>query len=256
MGREVLLQAPPQRIVSVVPSQTELLYDLGLEEEVIGITKFCIHPRQWFRSKERVGGTKNLNLEKIAVLRPDLILANKEENEKAQIEALQQIAPVWLSDIASLPQALQMIQAVGDLCDRSRKATEIAAAVQQNFEQLTLQSWPRRVAYAIWRNPWMWAGGGTFIDDLLHRMGWQNVLAEQTRYPEASLPQIHQLKPELILLSSEPYPFAEKHLSEVVAACPGARMLLVDGEMFSWYGSRLLQAPHYFEQLMQEAGNN
>lgn len=250
MQREVMLAAPPKRIVSVVPSQTELLFDLGLEAEVVGITKFCIHPEKWFRSKERVGGTKQLNIEKIASLQPDLILANKEENEKQQMEALEKIAPVWLSDITTLPEALTMIEQVGNICDRSEKAKAISKGIQTAFESLQVSRQPLRVAYAIWRNPWMWAAAGTFIHDLFCRAGWENVLAGQVRYPEISLEAVRHLNPELILLSSEPYPFGEKHIPEVQAACPSAKIILADGEMFSWYGSRLLQAPGYFERLI------
>lgn len=251
MGREVTLAATPRRIVSVVPSQTELLCDLGLEEEVVGITKFCVHPERWFRTKERVGGTKQLNLEKIAALQPDLILANKEENEKEQIEALARIAPVWISDIATLPDALRMIREVGIVCDRADNASRMATRIAARFESLSAHRVPRRVAYAIWRQPWMWAAQATFIQDVLSRMGWENVLAPSERYPEVALTEISALHPDLILLSSEPYPFQEKHLPEVSAACPDAGVLLVDGEMFSWYGSRLLQTPDYLLGLLR-----
>lgn len=249
MHRPVTLPAPPKRIISVVPSQTELLYDLGLSEEVIGITKFCIHPETWFQGKERVGGTKKLNLEKIERLKPDLILANKEENEKSDMEALEKIAPVWLSDIVNLPEALEMIRRVGELVNRKERATRMAQAIAAGFEQLAQKSSGQRVAYAIWKDPWMWAANGTFINDLIERAGWQNVLQDQKRYPEVSLAQLALLRPELIFLSSEPYPFGEKHIPEVAAILPDTKIILVDGEMFSWYGSRLLQAPNYLESL-------
>ena len=115
MNRTIRLGATPRRIVSLVPSQTELLYDLGLEERVVGITKFCIHPKEWYRSKVRIGGTKNVNFDKVKTLRPDLIIGNKEENFKEDIEALEEIAPVWMSDIFTLDDSLEMINQLGSV---------------------------------------------------------------------------------------------------------------------------------------------
>src|SRR4051812_11307667 len=115
MGNAVELEGPPSRIVSLVPSQTELLFYLGLDKEVAGITKFCIHPAEMFHSKPRVGGTKKYDFEKIRQLAPDLIIGNKEENEQKQVEELQKLYPVWMSDIRNLADALQMIRSVGEL---------------------------------------------------------------------------------------------------------------------------------------------
>lgn len=249
MGRRVLLAGIPKRIVSVVPSQTELLYDLGLDEEVVGITKFCVHPDSWFRNKQRIGGTKNLNLSKILALRPDLILANKEENTKEQIEALAAAVPVWISDIHHLDDALQMIQAVGILVDKQTKANELATEINQAFAGLARTGPARRVAYFIWRNPWMVAGGDTFIHDMIQRAGWENVFSAVPRYPAIALDDLKQHSPDTILLSSEPYPFRDSHIGEIHSILPDATVMLVDGEMFSWYGSRLMRAASYFSGL-------
>ncbi len=255
-GRRVEFNFPPKRIVSVVPSQTELLYDLGLNAEVVGITKFCIHPEEWFRSKTRVGGTKQLNLDKIRELAPDLIIANKEENEKEQIEALAAEFPVWISDIQNLPQALQMIQVVGQITDRVAKANEIVDNIVAGFTNLKRAEQPKRVAYFIWYRPWMSVGSDTFIHHMIAMAGWQNVLADKTRYPEISLEELKAYNPDLVLLSSEPYPFKEKHIAEIKAVLPGADVQLVDGEMFSWYGSRMLKAPGYLAELLSAAGTS
>ena len=253
MGREIIVPARPRRIVSLVPSQTELLADLGLEEEVVGITKFCVHPEGWFRSKARIGGTKTVHLDKVEALRPDLILANKEENVREQIEALGATAPVWVSDIQTLDEALRMIRRVGDLTSRTDAAESIALRIADGFSSLRLFASARNpIAYGIWRNPWMWAGGDTFISDILSRIGGKNVLTDLPRYPTLSLDALATLEPSTVLLSSEPYPFKEKHMAEVKAVLPDAEVLLVDGEMFSWYGSRLLQAPAYLATLVQE----
>ncbi len=253
LGRPLTVPDRPQRIVSLVPSQTELLADLGLETAVAGITKFCIHPDRWFRKKARVGGTKDVRPDRVAALQPDLILANKEENVQGQIEALTAIAPVWVSDIETLDDALEMIRQIGQITGKSAAESEISGKIAAAFAQLQPARTPQRVAYAIWRDPWMWAGGDTFIDEMLCRCGWQNVLHETARYPEVTLAELAALKPDRILLSSEPYPFGEKHLAEVTAALPEASAALVDGELFSWYGSRLLQSPAYFQQLIDRA---
>ncbi len=243
---------PPRRIVSLVPSQTELLYTLGLDQEVVGITKFCVHPAAWYREKTRVGGTKTLNLEKIEALRPDLIIGNKEENDRAQIEALAARWPVWISDILTLEDAYDMVLRVGELTGKAVAASDLTAEIRQKFDRLAVYPSSIRAAYFIWRKPYMVAAADTFIHDMLGRAGFQNVFAHLTRYPEVSLDDLAAAQPDVLLLSSEPYPFAEKHFRPFREACPEAKIVVVDGEMFSWYGSRLLAAPGYFEGLREE----
>lgn len=251
LGRQVQINYPPQRIVSVVPSQTELLADLGLDKEVIGITKFCVHPNEWFRTKERVGGTKQLDIGKIFSLKPDLVIANKEENLQAQIEEeLAPSVPVWVSDIQTLEQAINMIQQVGLLVDKEQQANCLAKDIAAGFESMNKASIPKRVAYFIWRDPWMSIGGDTFINNIIETIGWKNVLKDEIRYPELSLEKLAAYKPDIIFLSSEPFPFKEKHIIEVKAVLPNTEVLLVDGEMFSWYGSRLIKAIPYLEGLV------
>jgi ABC-type Fe3+-hydroxamate transport system substrate-binding protein len=250
LGRDVEFNFPPKRIISVVPSQTELLYDLGLDAEVVGITKFCVHPDEWFRNKTRIGGTKKLNIEKIRELKPDLIIANKEENQQEQIEELAKEFPVWISDIQNIPQALQMIQVVGQLTATEAKANELVDEIVTGFTNLQKAATPKRVAYFIWYNPWMSVGGDTFISNMIQTIGWQNVMQDQSRYPEITLEQLKAYSPELVLLSSEPYLFKEKHIEEIKAVLPDAEVKLVDGEMFSWYGSRLKEAVGYLSKLI------
>lgn len=252
MGNEVHLAEPPRRIVSLVPSQTELLYDLGLRDEVVGITKFCVHPQEWFRNKTRVGGTKQIDFGRIAALKPDLIIGNKEENDEDQVRALMQLYPVWMSDIHNLPEAMEMMRKVGELVDKKTEAEQIANEVGKAFKNISgdpLQNKPRTAAYFIWKNPWMVAGTNTFIDANLHLLNLRNVFT-QPRYPETTLDELTRLAPEVVLLSSEPYPFAEKHIAEIRSVLPQSQVLLVDGELFSWYGSRMLKAPAYFRQVL------
>jgi ABC-type Fe3+-hydroxamate transport system substrate-binding protein len=252
IGRKVEINFPPKRIVSIVPSQTELLFDLGLRAEVVGITKFCVHPEEWFRTKRRVGGTKQLNFDIIKQLQPDLIIANKEENEHSQIEELASHFPVWVSDIKTVSDALTVINGIGEIVDRKKEAGDLAADIHNAFSNLRLSSPPRRVAYFIWYRPWMSVGGDTFISDIIHSIGWTNVLKDRLRYPEITLEELKDYSPDLILLSSEPFPFKEKHIQEVKETLPGVEVKLVDGEMFSWYGSRMIKAVPYLRQILTE----
>ncbi len=249
MQRRVSISSPPKRIVSLVPSQTELLAALGLEEQVVGITKFCIHPNDWFRNKARIGGTKNVNLEKVAALAPDLIIANKEENLQEQVEALAEQFPVYVSDVNNLDDALQMIVGIGRITGKEEESNAIASAIQQEFSQLKISSSPIRAAYLIWKDPYMTVGGDTFIHDMLEKAGFQNCFADRNRYPAVTIEELQQSGCEVVLLSSEPYPFREKQVAELEAQLPGTKVLLVDGELFSWYGSRLLKSPAYFRSL-------
>lgn len=257
LGRTVRLPVfPPRRIVSLVPSQTELLHALGLEREVVGITKFCVHPPEWFQAKKRVGGTKTVSLEKVTALQPDLVLANKEENERDQIKALGERFPVWVSDVRDLPTALDMIAGVGAFTGKAEAAQMLIGDIRTAFSTHgpTSGSYRPRAAYFIWRKPYMVAGGDTFIHAMLEAAGFENVFAAESRYPEVSRERLATAAPEVLLLSSEPYPFAEKHLAEFWELCPAARaIVVVDGELFSWYGSRLLQAPVYFRHLRENA---
>jgi ABC-type Fe3+-hydroxamate transport system substrate-binding protein len=265
MGRTVELPASPRSIVSLVPSITELLYTLQLDEQVTGITKFCIHPQSWFRQKTRVGGTKTIKIPAIQQLQPDLIIANKEENVKAQIDELAQQYPVWISDVNNLTDALEMIEQIGMITDTQPGATRLISQINAAFSKLQISSNPvipvgtgpgRRAVtnykpqtgYLIWRNPYMTVGSDTFIHDMLARCGLKNGFGHSTRYPAIDTWQLSQC--DLLLLSSEPFPFQQKHIDELQPQLPNTKIMLVDGEMFSWYGSRLLHAPAYFASLL------
>ncbi len=250
LNRTIVLQNFPNRIISLVPSQTELLFDLGLQDEVAGITKFCIHPDEWFRTKTRVGGTKNLNPEKIKSLNPDLIIANKEENNSSQINELMNEFPVWVSDICNLTNALEMIRELSKIVNKKKNGEEIIEKINFDFNVLhskNLKLIP--TAYLIWKNPYMTVGGDTFISDMLQYAGFKNVFDKKNRYPQIDYDDLQKSNPDIIFLSSEPYPFEEKDLTEFKKNLPKTNVILVDGEMFSWYGSRLLKAASYFSQL-------
>lgn len=247
LDRTISLPFTPKRIISLVPSQTELLHYLGLETEVVGITKFCVHPEKWFRSKQRIGGTKTYHLDRIDALQPDLIIANKEENDQAQVELLAQKYPVWISDIKNLGDALDMINRVGTLVGKSSKADILVQNIQEQFVNLATRATLQTAVYFVWREPYMVAGGDTFINEMMRFAGFQNLLENQPRYPEITLDQLAKMNPDAILLPSEPFPFKEKHLAEFQRICPNAAVQLVDGELYSWYGNRLLDAAKAFK---------
>lgn len=249
LDRRVVLENSPKKIVSLVPSQTELLFDLGLRDEVVGITKFCVHPNEWFRTKQRIGGTKQLSIDKIRELEPDLIIANKEENNREDIDELAKEYPVWVSDVKTLEDARKLITDIGDLVNQQENASHLSNEFDTQFQKLTsLINKGKNAIYLIWSNPNMVAGSDTFISAMLNSSGLENVIKEE-RYPE--LDSCDYETPDLILLSSEPFPFKEKHVDEFRQMFPEADVKIVDGEMFSWYGSRLLKAPDYLLNLFQ-----
>lgn len=255
LNNSISLSSFPKKIISLVPSQTELLFDLGLDEAVIGITKYCVHPKHWHETKTKIGGTKKLNLEKIKELNPDLIIGNKEENEKNQILQLMENYPLWMSDIKTLAEALNMIESIGEITDKKNEALKIQNDIREQFSHFKLQTSHinverKKVAYFIWRKPYICAASDTFINHMLQICGFENAFSSATRYPETTAEEIKKVKPSLIFLSSEPYPFRQKNIDEFKTICPEAKVVLVDGEMFSWYGSRLLYAPAYFERLL------
>ena len=255
LGRVINLDQKPSRIVSLVPSQTELLAHLSLDNEVVGITKFCIHPEHWFISKNRIGGTKQLDLEAIYNLEPDLIIGNKEENVREQIDQLSQRFPVWMSDVNSLGDALDMIRKVSELTGKPIEGEHLACNIEFKFLALQefIQTMPiRTVAYFIWKNPWMVAGNCTFIDDMLHRCGLINCFKQLDRYPEINVEQLIKINPELLLLSSEPFPFTQVDGELLKSFSKKSYPILVNGEYFSWYGPRLMESVDYFMKIRLE----
>lgn len=316
-GQSITLADPPRRIVSLVPSQTELLSSLGLDEEVIGITRFCVRPEAWRETKRIVGGTKLLRPDRIEELKPDLIIANLEENAKSDVEGLEDVAPVYVTNVRTLEDALDMIESVALLVDRPSEGARVASAIIAAFDALrddlggsepasprpgtTERGGPRpgtsepgtsrpgasgrsttkarisepgtsepadrrstvspktppvervgstlRAAYLIWREPYMSVGGDTFIHEMMLRGGFGNAFGRAQRYPQISLRDLIDADPDVVFLSSEPFPFREKHRPEIQTMLPAARVELVDGQLFSWYGSRLIHTPDYLRGL-------
>ncbi len=248
MGRSVEVPISIKRIVSLVPSQTELLHYFGLENEVVGITKFCIHPDSWFKSKTRIGGTKQLKIDEIIALKPDLIIGNKEENTKDDIEKLEQNGlSVWMSDINLFDEALQMIVQVGLMCGKEQEALKLSTKIIHGFKEISSIGEGRGLLYLIWDEPSFVVGKNTFIDSIIEKIGFINA-CDLSRYPNLS--ELPNPNPDLIFLSSEPFPFNEHHIEKYQKLFPNSKIILVDGEMFSWYGSRMLESVRYFQKLM------
>ena len=244
MNRSVKLSEPPKRIVSLVPSLTELLHYFSLDDEVVGITKFCVHPKEWFDSKNRVGGTKNINLNRIRELNPDLIIGNKEENTESDIEALSEDFPVWMTDINSFDDALKMIKGLGTVLGKETFSARMVDVLHKSYEKLGGIGKGKKVLYLIWDEPTYIAGTLTYIGSVIEKLGFVND-CQIERYP--SIDAVQPTDPDYVFLSSEPFPFKSKHIGKYEKQFPNSKVILVDGEMFSWYGSRMLLAMEYFK---------
>lgn len=240
LGRLVELPAwPPLRIISLCPSITETLYALGAGSRVVGRTQWCLHPQPQIEHVPCVGGTKKVNLRRVRELQPDLIICEKEENTREMVEALAPIAPTYVTNVESIKDAHSMLGQLGELLDTEAQAQVLSSAIQAAWAKLPKRS--VRVAYLIWREPWMAAGDRTYIHSVLSHLGFDNVFAgREARYPTFSLGELRALAPERILLSSEPFAFSQADADRLAADLPGVAIDLVDGELFCWYGARML----------------
>ncbi|MBN2681310.1 MAG: ABC transporter substrate-binding protein [Bacteroidales bacterium] len=250
LNRKILVNFPPKRIISLVPSISELIYDLDLDKELVGITRYCIHPGSLLKEKTIVGGTENVDIKLINSLKPDLILANKEENSKNEIEKLLN-TPIFVSNIRTFDEALSFIIDIGELTDRQKNAENIVSQILDKFNNFKAIQPSKSVAYLVWKEPFITINRNTFINDMLEKAGFSNVFSHKPEsYPKISLEEIAKAKPEYIFLSSEPYPFTNKHIIEYEKMFPNSKILKVDGEIFAWYGSHLIKATDYFKQLL------
>ncbi len=242
-GSEVILRKKPLRIISLVPSLTELIFDLGAGATLVGRTRYCIHPGDKVNAVPVIGGTKKPRIDRIRSLNPDLIIAAKEENRREDVELLRTICPVYTCDIQNLDQAIEMIRDMGRLCDAKGQASVIIQQIEERLERLkTSPPFSGSAVYLIWENPLMAAGGDTFIHAMMERAGFSNLLAGEKRYPVIQMETLQRLAPRYLLLSSEPYPFGQKEKQAYAQSLPDAKILLVDGTLFSWYGSRIVKA--------------
>ncbi|PKG43664.1 helical backbone metal receptor [Psychroflexus sp. MES1-P1E] len=248
LGRGLYFETIPQRLVCLVPSLTELLVDLGLRSKLVGVTKFCVHPKDIKENAEIIGGTKNVKFDKIKALQPDFILANKEENTFEDIDLLSNDLKVYVSDINNLKDLKGLITDISFLFGVAEKGLQLIEDIESQFLdfQNFIKNKPKlKVAYFIWRNPWMVVGSSTFINYMLELNNFENVYAHLQRYPEVDIKALKRV--DYVLLSSEPFLFKEAHKAEL--SVKDYKIEIVDGEYFSWYGSRLVKAFSYFKLL-------
>lgn len=235
-----------ERICSLCPSTTETLFALGVGNRLVGRTDYCCHPADRIDAILSVGGTKKVNLARLDATEPDLVVAVREENDREQINTIADKWPTLILDPVDVESALTGIELLGRAVDAATTATQLTSSIRDAFDRLPNAN-GRRAVYLIWRKPFMAVGAGTFIGDVMERLGFTNVAAAlDSRYPEVARELLDELRPELVLASSEPFPFAQQHLPELRELAPAAEPILVDGEMFSWHGVRMLEAARYF----------
>ncbi|WP_010095597.1 ABC transporter substrate-binding protein [Ornithinibacillus scapharcae] len=248
LDRTITLSHPPKRIISLVPAITETMYHLGLENEIIGRTRFCIHPQDKVSKAMNIGGTKEIKLDRILELKPDLIIAEKEENTREIVETLEQHYPVFVFEVKKITDVYRMIYDVGQLTSREEKSLNLVQEIKVAFQTLPNVN-SKRAAYVIWKKPYMVVGGDTYIQSLLENIGFINpFILSEGRYPVVTEEDLLEANLDYILLATEPYPFRDQHLEEFQEMLPNVKPKIVDGEMF-WYGARMLKAADYFRRV-------
>jgi len=252
LHREIQIEQPPKKIVSLVPSITELLFDLGLEGQISGRTKFCIHPEDKVKHVPTIGGVMGLDYHKLKEIGPDLILASKEENGMNEINEIANDFPVWVCNINNLEDALAMIRSIGEMCQVNKNAEKMEQDILQEFKKLDeIPEGVVKGAYIVWKNPLYTINQNTFIHDMLRRIGVENVFAgKEESYPKILEEELQKKNTDYIFLPSEPYNFTEREAREFRKKFPKTEVRRVDGEYFAWYGSHLLKAPSYFKQIL------
>lgn len=259
LGNVHQFREKPRRVVSLVPSLTELLVDLDLEKELVGITKFCVHPGYLREQKAIIGGTKNVHSAKVGELNPDFILVSKEENTRRTAAQLPKDVPVYVSDIANLKDLKKVVSDLGIIFGVEQKANDLNReidALEKSLQKLVVTR--QTCIYLIWKDPYMAAGIDTFINEMLKLTGCENALEkwgeDGKRYPTITVEQMIELNPERIFLSSEPFPFTEEHVTELADKLP-SKIRVIDGEAFSWYGTGVLRQREYLETFVQEVSD-
>jgi ABC-type Fe3+-hydroxamate transport system substrate-binding protein len=260
-GVALALARPPRRIVSLIPSTTEILCRLGLADAIVGVSAYCVEPREVMRGKPKVGGEKNPDLAAIRALAPDLIIANIEENLRPDVEALRASGlTVWVTYPRTVPDTLAMIRALGEVTATAAPAAAMVAEIEPLYARARAESAARpgvRVFYPIWRGPWMTINRDTYVHEVLTLCGGANVFADRPgRYPTVTLEEMAAQRPEVILLPDEPFRFRRAHLADFapyrdVPAVRDGRIHLVDGRLCAWHGPRVAEALRTLPPLLQ-----
>ncbi|WP_431030002.1 ABC transporter substrate-binding protein [Lysinibacillus sp. LZ02] len=249
LGRSVTYAFPPKRIISLCPAITETLFHLSLQQEIVGRTKYCIFPEQQVAHVQTVGGTKQVDLATIQSLQPDLIIMEKEENTKEMVDMLENHFPVYVFQVESISEAQRMIEDAGQLVNRVEKSKELVLQIDVALKALPRKS--GRAAYMMWRKPYMVVGATTYINDMLETVGFENPFtASEGRYPVVDIEALKNAQLDYLFLSTEPFPFAQKHIEELALHLPNTTIQIIDGEMF-WYGAKMKEAAPYLKQFWQ-----
>jgi len=243
LGRTFHFATPPSRVVSLVPSLTETLFDLGAGDEVVGITDFCIFPEGL--ELPRVGGTKNPRIDEIRAVAPDLVYVNLEENIEKHAKQIEQFAPVFVTEPKTVDDVAELMAMLGAIHRRDPRKLiddlERERGVVANFT----------FAVPIWKKPWMWCGGDTYVSNLVESIGGRNVLREQGRYPSLALDDVLALKPDIVFLPDEPYLFTDADVAEI----HGPRVIgPFPGHLFTWHGSRTIRGLRFLRDAFHHRG--
>lgn len=251
IGNEFDNVEPYLRIVSLVPSQTEYLIQIlnhQTQAAVVGRTKFCIHPTEIVKDIQIVGGTKQIDVVIIKELHPDLIILNKEENTQEIYKSLENICPIYVSEIKTINDAFAWMKDIAGILNVSNIGEDIIQRIESEKAEYESNNYSCiKVAYLIWKDPYMTIGGDTFISQMLSSAGFENVFDDLERYPEVNIDTLEDAQLDILFLSSEPFPFKQKHVEQMKEN--GLKSLVVDGELFSWYGSRMINSWKYFSKL-------
>jgi ABC-type Fe3+-hydroxamate transport system substrate-binding protein len=258
-GKRHEVAAASARIVSLVPSITELLFDLGLQSNLVGRTGFCIHPKDLVRKVPKVGGTKTIDLARIKRLHPTHLVVNIDENPRGMVEEIAKFVPHVVVTHPRAPRDnLDLYRLLGGIFSRQEQAEALCRRFEHAYDEVATigASWPRQqVLYLIWKAPWMTVSSDTYISRMLATVGWDTVAPNSSsRYPTVDLTPQFLAKVDFVLLSSEPYTFRERHCVEVLDALPErsrTRVALIDGSMTSWYGSRAIPGLTYLREFRQ-----
>ena len=250
-GTRHTLESPATRIVSIVPSATETLYELGLGDRIVGVTQFCVHPQPWVKTISKVGGTKNVDIQRVLNLKPDLVVGNCEENTKEIFEALEPHVPIWAPLPKTIPEAIEDMGHMGLLTGTTEIAERFQDEAKRAWAKAKANAQSFTYAYFIWRNPWMSISNDTFIARMLEAVGGINVFGDhEDRFPEIDMTgQIHDA-PDVVFLSSEPFPFKEQHAAELCQMTGIAldTVRFINGEYASWHGYRMIEGLQYLAE--------
>lgn len=250
LGRSVQVPKKPTRIISICPAITSTIFEFGAGETVVGRTEYCIFPKDKVEQVSIVGGTKQVDFERIRELNPDLIVAEKEENTKVIVNTLAKEFPVFVFEVQSIEQNERFIRDVGELVDKQEEAADMLEKVQTPFAKLPKLA-GKKAAYMIWQEPYMVVGHHTFINSVLAAMELKNPFIDQkSRYPIIQFDQLKAANLDYLLLASEPFHFTEEHRDAFQAQLPNTKVLNVDGEMF-WYGSQSVPGSHYMPTIFE-----